>query len=312
MPFQVFIDGQEGTTGLELQKRLQERSDIELLAVDPQLRKDVATKRAIYDHADLVVLCLPDEAAKEAVSLNSKARFLDASTAHRTHSEWVYGLPELNSNQRQAIADAQYVSNPGCYPTGFILSVRPLVDAGILSPNVLVRTHSVSGFSGGGKTLISKYEESGTHLNEARPYALGLKHKHVSEMQRYAGLTHAPLFEPMVAGFYRGMLVRTPLFASELNGYNNPETILSVYRERFEDEPFVEICNGNDETEANGGFLTALGCNESNRVELMAFGHEEQVSVTARLDNLGKGAAMAAIQNLNLMLGLPEQTGLSN
>ncbi|MCY3884413.1 MAG: N-acetyl-gamma-glutamyl-phosphate reductase [Gammaproteobacteria bacterium] len=310
MPPEVFIDGAEGTTGIELYKRLESRSDLNLLQIDPDLRKDIESKRQMYERADVVVLCLPDEAAREAIELSSSTRFLDASTAHRTSTDWIYGLPELAPAQRTKISNARLVSNPGCYPTGFLLSIRPLVDAGILPSNRLVRSHALSGYSGGGKKLIDKYKTRESFREESRPYATTLQHKHLAEMQFYSGLNQPPLFEPMVGAFFQGMLVQTPLFAAELNGYSDPETILDVYRDKYAQEPFIKVY----ETEtavAEGGYLSPQSCNGTNRIDLMAFGHSDQVSITARLDNLGKGAAAAAVQNLNLMLGLPEETGLT-
>lgn len=310
MPPEVFIDGAEGTTGIELHQRLESRKDLNLLQIDPELRKNVDSKRQIYERADVVVLCLPDEAAREAVDLSSSTRFLDASTAHRTSADWIYGLPELAPAQREKISKARLVSNPGCYPTGFLLSIRPLVDAGILQTNCLVRTHALSGYSGGGKKLIDKYKTKESFREESRPYATSLQHKHLGEMQVYSGLNQPPLFEPTVGAFFRGMLVQTPLFASEMIGYSEPKTILDVYREKYSQEPFVRVCESEAEV-VDGGFLSPQSCNGTNRIDLMAFGHADQVSITARLDNLGKGAAAAAVQNLNLMLGLPEETGLT-
>ena len=310
MPPKVFIDGQEGTTGLVLHKELEHRRDIELVSIDPDLRKSPSAKREIYRQVDVVVLCLPDSAAREAVSLSGEARFLDASTAHRVDPDWAYGLPEMGSTQREKIARARRVSNPGCYPTGFLLTIKPLIESGMLSRNSLVRTHAVSGYSGGGKSLIQKYNASGRHNEESRPYALGLRHKHVAEMKLHANLERTPLFEPMVGGFYSGMLVQTPLFAEELAGYSGPTSVLDVYRKKYANEPFVRIYDAEQQEVLDAGFLSPQECNSSNRVELFAFGNDDQVSVTARLDNLGKGAALGAVQNLNLMLGLAEETGL--
>lgn len=312
MSAQVYIDGQEGTTGLLLHKELARRSDIDLLSIDPVLRKDPIAKKDIFRQADVVVLCLPDSAAREAVLLSEESRFLDASTAHRVKDGWVYGLPELRAGQRDKIARARRVSNPGCYPTGFLLTIGPLIDEGLLPRSTFVRTHAISGYSGGGKKLIGKYEEKGSHRTEGRPYALGLQHKHVAEMQAYSGLDSPPLFEPMVGGFYKGMLVQTPLFARELKGYSGPESVLDAFLRKYQNETFVKICSSEHPDLLEDGFLSPQECNGTNRVELFAFGHEHQVTVTARLDNLGKGAALAAVQNLNLMLGLPEETGLES
>ena len=304
MGTRVFIDGQEGTTGLEIFKHLAARNDIAVVPVDPRFRKDADYKRERYTEADLVVLCLPDDAAREAVALGSDARFLDASTAHRTAPNWVYGLPELTDCARSAIATAQYVANPGCYPTGFLLAVRPLIEQGIVQKDQRLNVHAVSGYSGGGKKLISAYEPNADGHMDTRLYSLNLQHKHLPEMQHHAGLHHAPLFVPSVGPFYRGMSVTFVLPATDAHAIHN------AWTDAYATEQFIQILpiGGGDAVE--GGFLSAEGCNLTNRVDLIVTTNGDDSMVCAVLDNLGKGAASAAVQNLNLMLGLNESTGL--
>ena len=260
--------------------------------------------------ADVVVFCLPDDAARSAVELAPEARFLDASTAHRVATDWVYGLPELAPGQRGRIRDARRVSNPGCYPTGFILAVRPLIEAGILSAGTPLRVNALSGYSGGGKSLIARYRACDSEAMRTRPYGLALGHKHVPEMHRHSLTESAPLFVPEVGHFHQGMLVQVPLFSRELGGAG-ADAVCDVLRARYADEPFVHVHEFPVAEDAlDGGFLSATERNGSNDLDLMVFGHDEQVLVVARYDNLGKGASGAAVQNLNLMLGLPEATGV--
>jgi len=312
----VFIDGQAGTTGLEIHGRLAHRPDIEVLEIDPERRKDLDARRALLNEADVVVLCLPDEAAREAVELAAEGvRILDASTAHRVADGWLYGLPELAPGQREAIRDARRVANPGCYATGFVLALRPLIDAGVLAPSAPVATHAVSGYSGGGRSLIERYAaqalEGVDHLWHARPYALGLDHKHLPEMTRYAALDAPPVFTPMVDHYYKGMLVQIPLFAQHLARAMDPATMTALLAERYAEEACVNVIRPEGREVLNEGFLDPEACNDTNRIDLMVFGDAERLLLVARLDNLGKGAAGAAVQNLNLMLGLDELAGLA-
>ena len=310
MTHTVFIDGQAGTTGLELATRLCRHPQIRLLAIEDRFRKDAVRRRELFACADVVALCLPDDAARAAVALAPDARFLDASTAHRVCDGWTYGLPELTAEQRAAIRDAPRVANPGCYPTGFLLCVRPLIDAGVLSADVPLRVHAVSGYSGGGKAMIENYETSDAQTSGVRPYGLGLSHKHVPEMGAYSGTTQAPLFAPAVGHYYKGMLVQVPLFTSELSGGAGLADVHAVLAARYAKEPFVTVWPRGADELLEGGFLNPMARNDTNELDIAVFGHDEQLLIVSRFDNLGKGAAGAAVQNLNLMLGMAETTGL--
>jgi N-acetyl-gamma-glutamyl-phosphate reductase len=310
----VFIDGEAGTTGLQIAEQLRDRSDIALLRIDESERKSADARARLLQEADIAILCLPDDAAREAVALaGPSCRILDASTAHRTAPDWVYGLPELQPGQRAAIAGASRVANPGCYPQGFILIARPLIEAGVLPRDLPLRTHAISGYSGGGRALIDVYRafdaDNAERLN-TRPYALGLQHKHVPEMQQYSGCSVAPLFAPTVGNYYQGMLVQLPLFAGELTGAPTPADVHALLAARYEGEPFIDVLPLGAPDALEAGFLNPTACNHSNRVELMVFGHAEQMLLVARYDNLGKGASGAAVQNLNLMIGATETAGL--
>lgn len=307
----VFIDGQAGTTGLEISSRLREHPAIEVLSIEERFRKDPARRRELFDQADVGVLCLPDDAAREAVALAPAGRFLDASTAHRVAADWTYGLPELATDNRQAIRRAARVSNPGCYPTGFVLSVRPLIEAGLLNPQTPLHVHAVSGYSGGGKSMIAKYRCRDTASWRLRPYSLGLTHKHLPEMHAYAKTVRAPLFAPAVGHYYAGMLVQVGLFACELEAGAGIREVRRALAERYADEPFVHVAGRQEAQGAlEDGFLSPTFRNGSNHLDIFVFGHREQLLIVSRYDNLGKGAAGAAVQNLNLMLGLPETAGL--
>ena len=312
MTYSVFIDGQAGTTGLELAARLCRHPGIDVLAIEDRLRKDAERRQELYAEADAAVLCLPDDAAAEAARLAPDARFLDASSAHRVADGWVYGLPELEAGQRTAIRNARRVANPGCYPTGFALCIRPLVDAGMLSPRTPLRVHAVSGYSGGGKSLIAKYQACDAAARRIRPYALGLRHKHVREMRAYAKTASDPLFMPAVGHYYSGMLVQIGLFARELEGGATPAEVQSTLGQRYAGEPFVHVHElAPDDGVLDDGFLSPTARNGSNHLDILVFANDEQLLLVSRYDNLGKGASGAAVQNLNLMLGLPETTGLT-
>jgi N-acetyl-gamma-glutamyl-phosphate reductase len=310
----VFIDGQEGTTGLEIHERLSGRRDLEIVSIDPARRKDPDARRDCIDSADVTILCLPDAASKEAVALatRAEARFIDASTAHRIAPGWIYGLPELAPGQRNAIQSGRFIANPGCHATGFALLVRPLIDETVIAPDYPVFAQSITGYSGGGKKLIQAYREGDVErTTPPRPYALGLAHKHLPEMQVVAGLDYPPLFVPILGRFYRGMVVSIPLEVRCLKRALGPSEVHALYAERYRGEPFVKVmpleCTASLD---DGTMLNPLDCNGTNRLEIFVFGNERQVLVCARLDNLGKGASGAAVQNLNLMIGAEEATGL--
>lgn len=312
----VFIDGQAGTTGLQIAERLARRDDLCLLTIDEQARKSPEARARLFEDADVAILCLPDDAAREAVGLaGDRCRLIDASSAYRVDPDWAYGLPELDEQSRRRIAGARRVSNPGCYPQGFILLTRPLIDAGVLAAETPLRVNAVSGYSGGGRTLIERYQAMDAAQADrlaVQDYALHLAHKHVPEMHRYSATGRTPLFTPMVANYYQGMLVHLPLFVSELNGVGGPEDVLEILSARYADEPFVQVLPAGAPGAVDGGYLDATACNGSNRIELMVFGDSERLLLLARYDNLGKGASGAAIQNLNLMIGVDETRGLES
>lgn len=313
MTARVFIDGEAGTTGLEIRERLAMREDIEMISIDPARRKDPMARRELLNAADIVVLCLPDSAAREAVSLidNSSTRILDASTAHRVSPGWTYCFPEMSPKNRTEVAASSRVANPGCYPTGFIALVRPLVAAGIVPSDWPISVNAVSGYSGGGRSMIAEFEDprSANHTRaNMRAYALGLGHKHVAEMQCHAGLTHPPLFAPSVGRFYRGMMVEVPLALWALPGGPDLGRVRSALCEAFDGEPLVSVATA-DACEGVST-LDVESLNGSDAMILYVFGAGNQARLVAVLDNLGKGAAGAAVQNLNLMLGAPETKGL--
>ena len=317
----VFVDGQEGTTGLCIHELLQGREELELILINPDKRKDPEERARLLNEADVAVLCLPDDAAREAVSWvkNPKTRIIDASTAHRTAPDWDYGIPELSPRHREAVRGSNRVSNSGCYAAGFVTAIYPLVAAGILSPDERLACFGVSSYSGAGKKLIAQYEasERGSvppatdHLKGNRAYALGLQHKHLPEMAQMSGLRTPPLFSPSVGDFARGMLVSVPLFSHQLGGASAKD-VHSLLAAHYQGEPFVRVTPmGAGWLEESGNFLDATGCNNTNRLDLCVFGQGDQVLLVSRLDNLGKGASGGVVQCMNLMLGLPETTGLT-
>jgi len=303
----LFIDGAAGTTGLEIRDRLAGHAGLSLITLDEARRKDPGARRDALNDADFVILCLPDDAAREAVALidNRRTRVIDASTAHRVADGWTYGMAELEPRQQAAIAGARFVSNPGCYPTGFLALVRPLVRAGLIPAEWPLSVNAVSGYSGGGKAMITEFEE-GDEGTAFRGYALNLAHKHVPEMQRHAGLAHPPIFAPAVARAYRGMIVEVPLPLHALPDRPALAAIEAVLAEAYADLPLVTLAPGDASLvrlEENAG---------TDRLTLRVCGNDGagQARLIATLDNLGKGAAGAAVQNLNIMAGLDPLAGL--
>ena len=302
----VFIDGSAGTTGLRIRQRLAGRSELTLLTLPEEVRKDPAARKEAMNGADIVFLCLPDAAATEAVSLveNPRTCIIDTSTAHRTDPGWVYGFPELVGRDR--VAASNRIANPGCHASGFIALVKPLTDAGLIDKGAALSCFSLTGYSGGGKSMIAQYEapDRDPLLGAPRQYALGQQHKHLKEMVLLCSLENAPVFCPIVADFYSGMEVTVPLFAGDLKG--SPEDIKNAYKAAYTG-PLVHFDEGCDE----GGFLSAAAYSGFDDMEISVSGSGERILLTARFDNLGKGASGAAIQNMNIRLGLAETAGLS-
>ena len=307
----VYIDGKEGTTGLQIYERLGAREDIELLLIDEDKRKDTQERKKFLNAADLVFLCLPDGAAIEAVSLieNPETRVIDASTAHRTAEGWTYGFAELLPGQRQRIKFAKRVANPGCHATGFLSAAAPLVHLGILPTDYPLSCYSLTGYSGGGKKLIAEYEapDRSVLLESPAPYALGLKHKHLPEMQKVAGLDHPPAFLPVLGDTYKGMATSIMLQNCLLKGDPSAQDICELLTNYYQDQKLVKMA-------PFGGTAPRLYTNAlagKDYLEITVTGHEEQTLITAQFDNLGKGASGAAVQNMNIMLGFEETQGLN-
>jgi N-acetyl-gamma-glutamyl-phosphate reductase len=313
MKHRVFVDGQEGTTGLRIHEYLAQRSDIEVLRIAPERRKDADERARLLNAADVAFLCLPDAAAKEAAALvsNPATCLIDASTAHRTAPGWVFGLPELAPGQRERIRGAKRISNPGCHSSAFILLLRPLVDAGLVPAGLPISATSITGYSGGGKKMIEQYEAGGdTRLNAPRPYALALSHKHVPEMTAHTGLAVKPIFQPIVGSFYKGLAVSVPLHLSQLKAGTRAEDLQAAFERHYAGERFIRVMPLRDAGTLEDGFFDVQACNDTNRVDIFVFGNDTQAVLMARLDNLGKGASGAAVQSMNVHLGVDEGLGL--
>lgn len=316
MPTKIFIDGEAGTTGLQIRSRLDARKDLEFIRLGDAVRKDPAARKDALNSADIVILCLPDDAAKEAASLieSPTVRVIDASSAHRTSPGWTYGFPELNDRQRQEISGAKRVTNPGCYPTGAISLIRPLVEGAILPGDWPVTINAVSGYSGGGKAMIAEFEDETspafTHV-PYRIYAMGLEHKHVEEIRVHGELKHRPLFAPAVGRYAQGMIVEVPLQLWALPGAATVSHVYEAIADAYAGERFVSVATLDEAAALKT--LDPEGLNGTNELKLFVFGNEvrKQVRLVALLDNLGKGASAQAVQCLNIMLGLDEGLGVN-
>ena len=311
MTYKVFIDGAEGTTGLKIHQYFQQREDIELLHIEPRKRKDLEERLAFVKKADVSFLCLPDAAAREIAAAAPKScRIVDTSTAHRTDSEWVYGMPELCPTQREKIRNSNRIAVPGCHATGVILLIRPLLEAGLADPDQHFTAFSLTGYSGGGKRMIGQYQarqrergqqSGGDLLTAPRQYGIGQRHKHLPEIMAAAGLKQPPCFVPVVADYYSGMEVTVPV-----TGAGARDKVKSVFQTYYAGQPLVTVVDSMDE----GGFIAADRLAGSNRLEIAIEGNDENLLLVATYDNLGKGASGAAVQNMNLMLGIDETKGL--
>lgn len=314
MKTKVFIDGSEGTTGLRIHERFAGRDDIELLPIDPKKRKDVDERKRLINQSDITFLCLPDDAARESVSLveNDQVKIIDTSTAHRTQEGWAYGFPELSKEHRQKIKTGKRIAVPGCYATGFITIIYPLIAGGILPADYPVSAFAMSGYSGAGKKTIAVYEaaERDKELDAPREYALSQSHKHLKEMQKITGLDRAPLFSPIICDYYSGMLLTTPLYADMLSKEKTPEGIHTFLKEYYAGQKFVRVMPFGKEADYNG-FLAGNACSGWDGIEIYVTGNEDRILVSTRFDNLGKGASGAAIECLNIMLGCEDDKGLN-
>ncbi len=306
----VFIDGKEGTTGLQIYDRLQKRSDVKIITLSDEMRKDVEARRECLNSADVSFLCLPDAAAIEAVSLvtNPNARIIDASTAHRTNPDWVYGLPEISAERRESIAKTKRLANPGCYATGFISLVAPLVKAGIVGADYPFVVHAVSGYSGAGKKAIAQYEsvDRDISLSSPREYGLGLSHKHLPEMVRECGLSFKPIFNPYICDYYCGMCVSVPLYTRLMAKKMSVNDVRDFLKEYYVRQNFIKVVDYDNIPQ----FLNANKLAYSNQLNIYVTGNDEQILLASVFDNLGKGASGAAVQNMNIMFGLDERTSL--
>jgi len=311
MTYTVFVDGQEGTTGLQINEYLAKRDDIEVLRIDADKRKDPAERKRLINASQVTFLCLPDDAAREAVALvdNPGTCIIDASTAHRVNPTWAFGLPELAADQRDKIRASKRIANPGCHASAFILAIRPLVAAGLLPADTQIAANSITGYSGGGKKMIEHYQ-SPQRIDAPRPYALGLTHKHLPEMCAHTGLTVAPIFQPIVGPFYKGLAVTAYLHPRQFTRKATTADVRQMLADYYAGEAFVRVAPVDLDGNTDGGFFNVEANNDTNRVDLFVFGNDERMLVVARLDNLGKGASGAAVQSMNVHLGIEESLGL--
>lgn len=306
----VYIDGQEGTTGLKILERFKDRNDIELLKIDEDKRKDNDERKKLINSSDFTFLCLPDAAAKEAVAMaGDKVRIIDASTAHRTNPDWAYGFPELGKDFRSKIEHSNRTAVPGCYASGFVSMVYPLIKLGIMPEDYPVTCHAVSGYSGAGKKAIAVYEGENrpADFDTPRQYALTQQHKHLPEMQKICGLSYAPAFNPLVCDYFSGMVVSIPIFTRLLTKKYTPDDVRKALAEFYADTYFVKVM---PEGEPADGFIGANNISGTNNMQIFVNGNDERLILCSRLDNLGKGASGAAVQCLNIMMGIDEKTGL--
>lgn len=314
MATKIFIDGSEGTTGLRIYERFEGRDDIELMKIDPELRKDPKERGKMINSSDITFLCLPDVASKESVSLieNENVKIIDTSTAHRTDADWAYGFPELNKTQREKIRNSKRIAVPGCYATGFISIAHPLVATGMINSDYPVSSFALSGYSGAGKKAIAVYEseEKPADFNSPREYALSQQHKHLKEMKAISGLKNTPIFCPVVDDYYSGMFVSLPFYTDMMNGKPTPEKVHEMFAKYYEGEKFIHVMPFGSEEETNG-FIAANVRSGWDGLELFVTGNEDRIVVTTRFDNLGKGASGAAVQCMNIILGCDEAKGLN-
>ena len=313
MKYKIFVDGQFGTTGLKIDEMLRGREELEILKIAKKDKKNPEIKQKFLNQADMVFLCLPDAASRETMQYitNTRTKVIDASTAHRTDREWTYGIPELNLLQKEKIKTSSRVCVPGCHATGFIMAMYPLMENQIISKDQKLICHSITGYSGGGRSMIETYEnhENFDRVNCQRPYALNLNHKHLPEMQYILGLETPPLFTPSVGNFKQGMLVISYLVKEQMSAQVSGQEIVELYTKYYENKIFVKIINNTD-AYLDEGLLDAKACNNTNRIEISVYENTDYIVIISCLDNLGKGASGAAVQNMNIMLGIDENMGL--
>ncbi len=310
----IYIDGQEGTTGLKIIERFKNRNDVELLRIDEDKRKDLSERKKLINASDFTFLCLPDAASIEAVSLieNENTRIIDASTAHRTNPDWAYGFPELSKEFREKIASSKRVAVPGCYASGFASMCYPLVKSGILPADYPVTVLGVSGYSGAGKKAIAQYEDPARNpeLDSPRQYALTQEHKHLPEMQKIAGLDYKPVFTPLICDYFSGMVVSMSIHTRLLDKKTTPSDVQKMFAEYYDGQNFISVASLMGEDTLTDGFIAANTLSGTNKMQIFVCGNDERITISSRLDNLGKGASGAAVQCLNIMMGIDETTGL--